>query len=154
MMLYYDTNAIPIHPIAIRLAQYTMYAVAINSSPIICIRLPLLFYLSLSLNYTLKLETCEQNLITKINRVTRLEPKLMRSTCNNYFHAMMQVEHQRERLLSHPVVKTFIRRKWYRLGAWIFYFNVLLYATLMILLTAYMYLHFDRKHITSCVEKN
>ena len=57
----------------------------------------------------------------------------------------MQVEHQRERLLSHPVVKTFIRHKWYHLGAGIFYFNVLLYATLMILLTAYMYLHFDRK---------
>ena len=77
----------------------------------------------------------------------------MRSTCN-IFNAM-QVEHQRERLLSHPVVKTFIRRKWYRLGAWIFYFNVMLYATLMILLTAYMYLHFDRKHnntITSCVD--
>ena len=62
------------------------------------------------------------------------------------FKFCVQVEHQREQLLSHPVVKTFIRRKWYYLGAWIFYFNVLMYATLMSLLTAYMYLHFDRKH--------
>lgn len=62
-----------------------------------------------------------------------------------YTYLHVQVEHRREQLLSHPVVKTFIRRKWYCLGAGIFYFNVLMYATLMSLLTAYMYLHFDRE---------
>lgn len=58
---------------------------------------------------------------------------------------LFQVLHKRQELLKHPLVASFIHHKWNLFGRWVYYPNIALYAFLMLMLTAYIYLRFDCK---------
>jgi len=53
-------------------------------------------------------------------------------------YVVIQVVHERERLLRHPTVTSLMNRKWWKFGRYIYWANLLSYITYMVVLNVYM----------------
>lgn len=53
-------------------------------------------------------------------------------------YIILQVEHQRQELLSHPLTLSMINMKWMKFAFYVYYFKLLLYVCFLFFVTGYI----------------